>query len=164
MEFANVIDTTFKPLVYIFMLTVETYVIVKILSLLIGKIHAINQEKKRRFFMDRIVSDAFVLSADEFLRNPDAYENYVGVYVIYNRSQNLYYVGQATRTVDRLKSHLTGHGNGDVYADFKYGDEMFISIIPYELSFGSLNDMEADFIEYYDAVENGYNKTKGNHH
>lgn len=124
------------------------------------------RQEERRFkrMMTNLVKTSPCVTVEEFLEYSDEFENYVGVYVLYNKTQDMYYVGQATRTVDRLKNHLLGHGNGDVYADYKYGDEFLVSIIPYDLSQGTLNDMEANFIEYFDSFENGYNKTRGNHH
>ena len=33
---------------------------------------------------------------------------------------------------DRVNAHFTGKGNGDVYADYKYGDEFIIKMISLE--------------------------------
>ncbi|MCM2138914.1 GIY-YIG nuclease family protein [Vagococcus fluvialis] len=88
---------------------------------------------------------------------------YPGIYVIYNFDKELYYVGQSKDVFKRLSNHLEGSGNGDVYADFKYGDNFKVLTVPLENSgFKDLNELERNFIEYYDAYENGYNKTRGN--
>lgn len=88
----------------------------------------------------------------------------VGVYVIYNKNRKKYYVGQATRLFFRVNQHLTGHGNGDVYADFKRGKDKFtVKLIPLVNSgYYDLDLLEKDMIKKYNAYEQGYNKTRGN--
>ena len=44
-------------------------------------------------------------------------------------TEDMYYVGQSTRVVGRLIQHLTGCGNGDVYADYKYGDDFELNVV-----------------------------------
>lgn len=46
----------------------------------------------------------------------------------------LYYVGQGKSVFQRVNNHFTSHGNGDVYADYKYGDEFTIKMIALENS------------------------------
>ena len=87
----------------------------------------------------------------------------VGVYVIHNESKDMYYVGQAKRLFFRINQHFTGHGNGDVYADYKYGDDFSIKIVKLSDSgYADLDLLEKDLIEKYQAYDNGYNKTVGN--
>lgn len=89
--------------------------------------------------------------------------NFAGVYILYNTSRNLYYVGQGQNVVQRVNNHLTGKGNGDVYADYKYGDIFVIRMVEYALSgTKSLNELERLVIAAYDAYATGYNKTRGN--
>lgn len=89
--------------------------------------------------------------------------NFEGIYVIYNRTKNKYYVGQGRRTADRVNMHFTGKGNGDVYADYKYGDKFTIKMLGLKQSgFKSLNALERETIDFYKACAEGYNKTKGN--
>ncbi len=86
-----------------------------------------------------------------------------GVYVIYNRTRNKYYVGQATKIISRVNNHFTGKGNGDVYADYKYKNKFIIQLFPLAGSgFSSLNSLERHAIDVYKAYKKGYNKTKGN--
>ena len=64
---------------------------------------------------------------------------------------------------DRVNAHFTGKGNGDVYADYKYGDEFTIKMISLEKSgYRSLNELERHTIMTYNAFSKGYNKTRGN--
>ena len=89
--------------------------------------------------------------------------DFTGVYVLHNLTKDMYYVGQSIKVIDRVGQHFTGHGNGDVYADFKYGDEFEVSTVSLvDSGYGSLNDLERDTIAAYDAYNNGYNKTAGN--
>ena len=84
----------------------------------------------------------------------------VGVYVIHNETRDMYYVGQAKRLFFRINQHFTGHGNGDVYADYKYGDDFSIRIVKLsESGYSDLDKLERDLIREYDAYESGYNKT-----
>lgn len=106
------------------------------------------------------------ISADEFLAaRPALLEqgDFTGIYVLHNRTQDSYYVGQSTRVVGRVAAHLTGHGNGDVYADYAYGDEFEVSAVSLAASgYESLDALERDAIDAYGAYERGYNRTRGN--
>lgn len=89
--------------------------------------------------------------------------NFPGVYVIYNQTKDMYYVGQGVRVFDRVNNHFTGKGNGDVYADYKYNNYFQIGIIPFEnCGFSTLNELERVTIKTYNAYIKGYNKTRGN--
>lgn len=46
-------------------------------------------------------------------------KDFSGVYILYNHTKKKYYVGQAKKVFQRVNNHFTGHGNGDVYADYK---------------------------------------------
>ena len=90
-------------------------------------------------------------------------KNFAGVYILFNKTKNMYYVGQAQKILDRVNNHFTGKGNGDVYADYKYGDEFTIKMLALEGSgFSSLNELERHTISKYNAFSKGYNKTRGN--
>ena len=89
--------------------------------------------------------------------------NFPGIYILHNHTQNIYYVGQGQRVLDRVNMHFTGKGNGDVYADYKYGEKFTIKILAIKGSgFDTLNELERHAIDLYDAYENGYNKQRGN--
>lgn len=86
-----------------------------------------------------------------------------GVYILYNETKNMYYVGQGQKVMFRINQHFTGHGNGDVYADYKYGDSFKIRAVRLRKSgFSTLNSLEKHTIETYEAFSKGYNKTRGN--
>ncbi len=102
------------------------------------------------------------LTAEEFVSLSDAPE-FTGVYILHNETKGMYYVGQSVRVMQRVRQHLTGHGNGDVYADYKYGDHFTVRTISLASSgYLSIDDLERDMIEAYDAYERGYNRQRGN--
>lgn len=68
------------------------------------------------------------------------------------------YVGQSINMYKRVYNHLTGHGNGDVYADMKYKKHVYIKFIPCATE--CLNTYERWLIEEFNATDS-YNRTKG---
>ena len=87
----------------------------------------------------------------------------VGVYIIWNQTKNMFYVGQAKKLYFRVNQHFTGHGNGDVYADYKYGNQFRIQLITLrESGYDDLDKLERDLIVRYHANVDGYNRTSGN--
>lgn len=101
----------------------------------------------------------FLSARDALLRNGD----FTGIYVIHNTTKDMHYVGQSVRVVGRVTQHFTGHGNGDVYADYKYGDDFTINVVSlYESGYESLDALERDAIRAYAAYDCGYNRTRGN--
>lgn len=134
----------------------------------------IAEKLNRRKLRERIASLAdrqTPMRAEEFLATRDrllaarmlSEAEFTGVYILHNVTKDMYYVGQSIRVLSRATQHFTGHGNGDVYADFKYGDEFTVSTIPMQGSgYQSLNDLERDTIAAYDAQTKGYNMTQGN--
>lgn len=89
--------------------------------------------------------------------------DFTGIYILHNVSKDQYYVGQGIRVIDRVSQHFMGHGNADVYADWKYGDQFAIKTVPLAQSgYQSLNDLERDAIAAYGAYDHGYNRTHGN--
>lgn len=91
------------------------------------------------------------------------FSDLAGCYVLYNKTKRMYYVGQSKDIISRVKQHFTGKGNGDVYADYKYGDlfEIGLSLLSHT-GYRVLNDLERDLIDVFGAYERVYNKTRGN--
>ena len=82
-----------------------------------------------------------------------------GCYVLLNKSKNKNYVGQSVNVLRRINNHLNGKGNGDVYADLKYGDMFKIIIV--KCNVDELNVIEKNLISEYDAFSKGYNRNEG---
>lgn len=131
-----------------------------ILIYLLRFIHFIRVKSKIR----RLAKNALEVTPKEFFNiRKSAKREFEGVYIIYNHTKNMYYVGQSQRVFQRVNNHFTGHGNGDVYADYKYEDDFTIRMIALKHSgFKTLNELERNTIKTYDAYSNGYNKTRGN--
>lgn len=131
-------------------------------------IRALVQRNKRKAVENKIkdfYNGVSEMTPEEFFEARDKYmhDDIVGVYVIMNVTRKLPYVGQAKRLFFRVNQHLTGHGNGDVYADYKYGDEFTIKLIPLiSTEHGNIDKLEKDTIDYYGAYDEGYNRTRGN--
>ena len=96
------------------------------------------------------------------------YSDYSGCYVIlifekpvrgrrFSGWENIY-VGQSVNVCQRVHNHFNGKGNGNVYADIKYGKFAYVRLIPVKPK--RLNDMETALIEAFSATKS-YNKTKG---
>lgn len=68
------------------------------------------------------------------------------------------YVGQSIHVCSRVRQHLTGHGNGDVYADVREGRDVKVRIVPCER--GGLNGLERELVAAFDATAS-YNRTRG---
>ena len=124
--------------------------------------------KERKHAMQRSMDDflnrAETITPEEFFEiKKKQTGDIVGVYIIHNETQGQYYVGQAKKLFFRINQHFTGHGNGDVYADYKYGDDFSIKIIRLsESGYDDIDQLEKDMIKKYDAYDIGYNRTSGN--
>ena len=68
------------------------------------------------------------------------------------------YVGQSVNVCSRVRQHLTGHGNGDVYADVRAGEYVEVRILP--CAKWQMNDIECSLIAAFNAT-NSYNRTRG---
>ena len=68
------------------------------------------------------------------------------------------YVGQSLHVCSRVRNHLTGHGNGDVYSDVRNGKPVFVKIAP--CSPQQMNALEKSLIKAFNATSS-YNNTAG---
>ena len=155
---------------------VYTIIALYVLFMVIWIIYVCRKRSKAKENRKRLKYGTIELTPEEFLqlrkdglpkngktRYNALSENFAGVYVLYNQTKNMYYVGQGQRVLSRVNAHFTGKGNGDVYADYKYGDLFTITLFALEESgFSSLNELEREAISAYGAYANGYNKTRGN--
>ena len=122
-------------------------------------------QRKRYAFICALENNSIEITPEQFfrLRNESQLQDFTGVYILHNSSKNMYYVGQGKSVYKRVNAHFTGHGNGDVYADYKYGDAFTIRMISLVNSgFNNLDELERNTILAYDAYNSGYNRTRGN--
>ena len=122
---------------------------------------------KRKERLKNLTNNKIEISPREFLNNLNGMyssnNDFTGVYILHNLNKDKYYVGQGKKVFARVKAHFTGHGNGDVYADYKYGDVFSISMISLVNSgYNSIDELEKQMIFAYDAYTKGYNRTRGN--
>ena len=94
--------------------------------------------------------------------------DFKGVYIIYDADMNCYYVGQSINVIKRLRGHFNGQsskgGADDLNEALISGHNMEIALLRLQnSSFRDLDDMEAYFIDYFDAYYHGYNRTRGNY-
>lgn len=124
---------------------------------------------KKKKKLKSIMSGVKTLTPKQFLSLRQSYRgqmwnlDFAGVYVIYNTDKKMYYVGQSIHVPSRVNAHFTGKGNGDVYADYKYGDRFELRMVKLKGSgYDKLDDLERELIEMYHCCERGYNRKKGN--
>ena len=86
-----------------------------------------------------------------------------GIYKIYCKDTNKYYIGQSINVESRLKQHLNElksnkHINKELQADFNtYGEGSFIFEKIEDSKEEHLNMFEKYYMEYYNSLEEGYN-------
>ena len=146
-----------------FLILFATIIVVTV----VAKAYAKHKRKRR---LRKFAESNLEMTPDEFFtycgRDKPQYMkryNFAGVYILYNQSKNQYYIGQAKEVLNRVNNHFRGRGNGDVYADYKYGDKWTIRLIALaDSGFTTLNELEREMIHAYNAYEDGYNRTRGN--
>lgn len=68
------------------------------------------------------------------------------------------YIGQSVNVCQRVHNHFNGKGNGDVYADCKFGKLLYVQFFP--CAKPEMNSLEKSLIAAFDSTAS-YNKTKG---
>ena len=132
------------------------------LPALVNGISDSKAEKEFAAWKDNIVKNGKPMSIDSFMHQPRLHD-FEGVYIIHNTSKDMYYVGQGINVMTRARQHFQGRGNGDVYADYKYGDTFEIILLALdETEFDNLNDLERTSIAAFHAYDRGYNRNRGN--
>lgn len=110
-----------------------------------------------------VIENNQAITVEEFNIIKKEMKSLKGIYILHNISKDMYYVGQSKNVISRVTNHFQGRGNGDVYADHKYGDVFMIQLVPLANSgFKNLDELERSFIQTYDSYRNGYNRNKGN--
>lgn len=97
------------------------------------------------------------------------YKKIIGCYIIHNKENDKYYVGQSKDIMKRIKQHFKGTvPNNIIFAQDYYTSELKdksdlfeIKIVPCETK-DELDRTEKELIYEYDSWTNGYNGTSGN--
>lgn len=91
----------------------------------------------------------------------------IGIYSIYSKSQNCYYIGKSKDIHKRILKHksdlrLNRHHSQYLQNTYnKYGEEDLIYEIVCECSYEESSTLEKIYIEQYDSYKNGFNMTTG---
>lgn len=91
-------------------------------------------------------------------------EGVKGVYIIWNKTMNKYYVGQSKNLNNRLFKQHFGNGlvkNHIFFKDWDSGNDFYYRTFVCETK-DELDRLEKRYIEEYNSFDNGYNKTGGN--
>lgn len=130
-----------------------------IIYLLIQHNKAVERQRQINEFLSKFTE----MDVVDFLCSRGDFPLIKGVYILHNTEKDLCYVGQSKDVSKRVYNHFSGRGNADVYADYKYGDNFTVQIIPLEnTDYVSLNLLERDMIQQYNSYRHGYNRTRGN--
>jgi hypothetical protein len=97
------------------------------------------------------------------------YEKIIGVYVIHNKENDKYYVGQSKDVMKRIRQHF----NGTIPKNYIFTEDYYSSKIDnkdnlFEIKIikcktkDELDRLEKELISEYDSWNNGYNGTSGN--
>lgn len=97
------------------------------------------------------------------------YEKIIGVYVIHNKENDKYYVGQSKDVIKRIRQHFAGTvPKNSIFSEDYYTSQLAnkadlfeIKIIKCETK-DELDKLEKELIYEYDSWNNGYNRTSGN--
>ena len=161
----NLVWILYVGILAIFLLGIAIYVGINEIRLN-KEIEKIDEELYRFLYnFKEITSEDFLYlrkgySGNNYLSNE---YNVPGIYILNNNTENICYVGQGKKVFTRVNAHFTGNGNGDVYADYKYGSAFTVRIVTLEsTNYTSLNELEREYIRLFDSYENGYNRTRGN--
>lgn len=112
------------------------------------------------------ISEKFTPQIFNYMSNSPT-NDYTGVYIIYNSSNEKYYVGQAKKVMNRLFKHFSGKGGNagsyNFFNDYQSGEAFEVWTVRLrESEFDSLDELERRTIEYYQAYDLGYNENRGN--
>lgn len=126
----------------------------------------IEQGKNEKIEGIGYISEKFTPQIFNYMSNTPT-NDYTGIYVIHNITQQKYYVGQAKKVMNRLYNHFSGKGGNEgshnLYYDYQIGEKFEVWTVRLNDSeFDSLDKLERKTIEFYQAYEFGYNGNRGN--
>lgn len=97
------------------------------------------------------------------------YKKIIGCYIIHNKENDKYYVGQSKDIFKRIKQHFNGTEPKNIIFAQDYflsklekKEDLFeIKILQCETK-DELDKIEKEYIEFYNSFSHGYNGTNGN--
>lgn len=149
--------------IFILYVIILIYIIIKI----IAKQSEIKRKEEEKIRI--VIEGKGSLSVSDFFRIRNSYKghlqdfDFMGCYILKNITKNKCYVGQSKHVTQRINTHFSGKGNGDVYVDYRIGDIFEIYMIDItKTTYRRLDYLERYLIQLYNSNITGYNKTKGN--
>lgn len=110
--------------------------------------------------------DGWIKIKDAFNFSNRDLESKKGVYIIWNKTKNIYYVGQSKNLYKRIFTQHFSISTADVknviFAKDWYDSNEFLYKIFFCETKDELDNLEKKYIEIYDSFKNGYNSTNGN--
>lgn len=111
-------------------------------------------------------ANGWIFLKDAFNFKYDKLKNKKGIYIIWNRTKNKYYVGQSKDLYKRIFTQHFAASAKDVKniifaKDWYDNDKFYFKYILIETK-DELDSTEKNYIELYDSFRNGYNNTGGN--
>lgn len=176
-EFFDYLSEPDNLIMFLILLLVMCFLLASVL----GIMAVISDAKQRKQIREDICSGKFLYYKDfekrwiissgrgkYGTRNGFKYQDGPGCYVItiYNHpvtdgnylNYDDIYIGQSVKVCQRVHNHLNGKGNGDVYADVKYGKWVYVRFV--RCSRQNMNRVEKKLISAFNATFS-YNKTRG---
>lgn len=79
--------------------------------------------------------------------------DFEGIYVIYNKKWDLYYVGKGKKVFHKIERHFNGYGNKEIYTCWKRNEEFLVHGIRLDKSgYDNLDLLARDTVENYDGL------------
>lgn len=134
------------------------------INFLLNKIK--NLENNMNNFKPSIDSNGWIDIRESFLFDNNDLKNVKGIYIIWNKSNNKYYVGQTKNLYNRIfMQHFDRikqcPKNYLFFADWNLGNKFYYRVEKVNTK-DELDRLEKKYIEEYDSFRNGYNSTSGN--
>lgn len=156
------------PVYFILLLAIDS-MIFKMLGVILREMNSARKRTMLKARFNKLLAGEKTLCPKDILEltNKERKNNWQslnqpGIYILFNLTDKIYYVGQSTRMLDRVRQHFLGKGNPDVYADFRYGTNFSIQFVPLSKSSSiTLNELDHEAILAYDGFTRGYNRNKG---
>ncbi len=118
-----------------FVFWIAVFLIVIIVLMIWAVIHDQRKKRKVQEAIQDLATGKTTITPKEFFKIRNARvsralissgEEFMGVYVAVNEDKGFCYVGQSQRVLQAVNSLFTGHGNMQVFTDYKKGDQFTI--------------------------------------
>lgn len=150
-----------------FIFLISMYAAVLIISMTLAVIYERRKKQKVQKAIREWATGKSTITPKEFFKIRNAKirrsfissgEEFMGVYVAANEDKGFCYVGQSQRVLQAVNSLFTGHGNMQVFTDYKKGDQFTIRTFAIENTrYDSLSQLKRAVMERSAKVYRLYN-------